>query len=45
MFEHLAKKFVDELCNLLNENSERLKEAWKISVEAETKGKQNEDER
>lgn len=31
MFEHRAKGFVEELCKVLNENAERLVNAWKRS--------------
>jgi len=31
MFEQRAKCFVEELCRVLNENSERLVKAWKRS--------------
>ena len=39
MFEHRAKCFVEELCRVLNENSERLVKAWKRSVRKERKPK------
>ena len=39
MFEQRAKCFVDELCKVLNENSERLVEAWKRSVRKERKSR------
>ena len=32
MFEQRAKCFVEELCKVLNENSERLVKAWKRSA-------------
>lgn len=32
MFGHRAKCFVKELCNVLNENSERLVKSWRRSV-------------
>ena len=32
MFEQRAKCFVEELCKVLNENSERLVNSWKRSV-------------
>ena len=39
MFEQRAKCFVDELCKVLNENSERLVKAWERSVRKERKAK------
>ena len=39
MFEQRAKCFVEELCKVLNENSERLVKAWKRSVRKERKPK------
>ena len=35
MFEHGAQVFVEELCIVLNENSERLVKAWQESVNTE----------
>ena len=32
MFEQRAKCFVEELCRVLNENSERLVKAWRRSL-------------
>ena len=32
MYEQRAKDFVKELCNVLNENSERLVKSWQRSV-------------
>ena len=39
LFEHRAKKFVEELCKVLNENSERLVKAWKRGVRKERKAR------
>lgn len=39
MFEQRAKSFVEELCKVLNENSERLVKAWKRSVRKERKSR------
>ena len=39
MFEQRAKCFVEELCRVLNENSERLVEAWKKSSRKARKAK------
>ena len=39
MFEHRAKCFVEELCKVLNENSERLVKEWERSVIKERKSK------
>ena len=41
MFEHRARPFMEELCKVLNENSERLVKAWKRSVRKERKAKRN----
>lgn len=39
MFEQRAKCFVEELCRVLNENSERLVKAWKKSSRKARKAK------
>lgn len=39
MFEQRAKCFVEELCRVLNENSERLVKAWKRSSRKARKAK------
>lgn len=39
MLGHRAKGFVNELCKVLNENSERLVKAWKRSLRKARKAK------
>lgn len=39
MLEQRAKFFVEELCRVLNENSERLVKAWKRSIRKERKSR------